>query len=287
MVSFLDIGNQIRVAHQAVGSGPDVVLIHGWPLHMGTWRKLVANLPGYRCHLIDLPGFGLSPWNGNTAFDCKTHTDVVHKVLNRLQLKKYALIGHDSGGLIARYVAAERPKEVSALIVAGSEIAGEIPWQIKWVFAPAGQLPLRSLVLKMVLGLAFLRNSPLGFGGTLVAPGLLDRGEFFDLFFAPLLGNASARDHAMRTWRDFDRRSITELSAAHSKIAAPTLLIWGDQCPFFPAQRARAMERQFAGSTRFEVLESAGLYVHEEHPNRFAAMCKDFLDAILANGDAR
>jgi pimeloyl-[acyl-carrier protein] methyl ester esterase len=46
---------------QTLGSGPDLVLIHGWALHGGVFEPLAQRLaPHFRLHLVDLPGHGLS-----------------------------------------------------------------------------------------------------------------------------------------------------------------------------------------------------------------------------------
>lgn len=43
------------------GSGPDLVLVHGWGLSGAVWQGLVPLLePHFRLHLLDLPGFGHS-----------------------------------------------------------------------------------------------------------------------------------------------------------------------------------------------------------------------------------
>src|SRR5262245_49620105 len=54
----IDVGHS-RVAYYRFGSGPDLVFVHGWPLHAATFRKVVPELAtAFTCHLIDLPGAG-------------------------------------------------------------------------------------------------------------------------------------------------------------------------------------------------------------------------------------
>lgn len=51
--------NQVYCEHR--GSGPDLVLVHGWGLSGAVWQGLVPLLePHFRLHLLDLPGFGYS-----------------------------------------------------------------------------------------------------------------------------------------------------------------------------------------------------------------------------------
>src|SRR5215470_18506564 len=47
------------IAQWKFGHGPDVVFVHGWPLHAATFRALAPLLAArFTCHLFDLPGSG-------------------------------------------------------------------------------------------------------------------------------------------------------------------------------------------------------------------------------------
>ena len=44
---------------EVTGSGPDLVLVHGWGMHRGVWGHAARDLAlNYRLHLVDLPGHG-------------------------------------------------------------------------------------------------------------------------------------------------------------------------------------------------------------------------------------
>ena len=46
---------------ESIGSGPDIVLLHGWAMHSGIWQDVCDHLtPHFRLHLVDLPGHGFS-----------------------------------------------------------------------------------------------------------------------------------------------------------------------------------------------------------------------------------
>ena len=46
---------------ETLGSGPDLVLIHGWAMHGGVFAPLLRELSAhFECHVVDLPGHGLS-----------------------------------------------------------------------------------------------------------------------------------------------------------------------------------------------------------------------------------
>ncbi|NNJ95044.1 MAG: alpha/beta fold hydrolase, partial [Halobacteria archaeon] len=55
---------------KTTGSGPELLLIHGWGLHSGIWDGLMPLLETQlRVTRVDLPGHGRSAWYGETSLD--------------------------------------------------------------------------------------------------------------------------------------------------------------------------------------------------------------------------
>ena len=51
--------NRIKIHYRECGSGPPIVLLHGWPQTSYAWRKVMPRLaPHYRCIAPDLRGMG-------------------------------------------------------------------------------------------------------------------------------------------------------------------------------------------------------------------------------------
>lgn len=102
----LDVGAG-EVAHRQVGSGPDVLFVHGWPVSGATFRTLLPHLVDHvTCHVIDLPGAGASRFTTATPLSMAQHIQSVRTVVDLLGLDEVAVVGHDSGGLIARHAMA-------------------------------------------------------------------------------------------------------------------------------------------------------------------------------------
>lgn len=103
-----------------VGSGPVVLLLHGFPDSHQVWRKQVGPLvkAGYRVVAPDLRGFGNAPMPPNVADYGvgKVLGDVVG-LLDALQIKQARVIGHDWGAVISWYLAAYFPDRVERLMV--------------------------------------------------------------------------------------------------------------------------------------------------------------------------
>ncbi len=102
---------------ERIGSGPDLVLLHGWGLNGAVWQEIVPLLqPYYRLHLVDLPGFGYSrdivmPDNNLQAWS--------ETVLAALP-ERFDLLGWSMGGLIALRMALDHPARINRLILTGS-----------------------------------------------------------------------------------------------------------------------------------------------------------------------
>lgn len=268
-----------EVATWTIGDGPHLVLLHGWPLHAATFRKHVPTLArSFTCHLIDLPGAGRTRGAGATG-SLPGYAQVVRAVIDELGLPRYGLLAHDSGGAVARLVAADEDDRVRALVLAGTEIPGHHAWQIQFLRASLA-FPGGAGMLMASMRSAAIRRSPLGFGGCFSDPAYVD-GEFFDLFVAPLLASRAVADGHLALLKNFDWAVIDGLAAAHARIRAPACLIWGERDPFFPAPKARAMAGQFAGETEFHVIPRARLFCHEDHADEFLALAGPFLQRHL------
>ncbi len=263
---FLDVGAG-EVAHRRVGSGPDVLFVHGWPVSGATWRKLLPHLVDHvTCHVIDLPSAGSSRFDAATPMSIRQHITSVQRVVDLLGFDRVAVVGHDSGGLIARHAMAGDSRLV-ALGLVNTE-PPDPSWRFR-SFIAARRFPGLGAGLGWVAGRPRIRASRLVFGDAFVDRSLLD-GEFAEFFFEPLHTNPAARNAAARLLRSFDMAMLTDLPAIHRQLGVPVKLVWGDRDPFFPVERARAMVPTFPNAS-IDVIEGAGLFSHEEAPAEVAA----------------
>lgn len=275
---FVDIGHT-RVAYSRTGSGPDVLFIHGWPLNGTTWRHVVPEMDGYTSWVIDLPGAGSSRATEETPLTMPGHVETVVKIIDELGLSDVVLVGQDSGGMIARYAAEKRPAAVRALSLCGTEIPGHHPPLVRF-FTFAGRLPAAAASFKFLMGNRTIARTPLILGGTVADKSLLD-GEMRDTLLDPILADDAAMASAIKLIRNFSKADVDPLAQTHPNLTMPALLVWGEDDPFFPVDKARAMAEQFAGPTQFEVLPDTKLLVHEERPHEFAALTRTFLEAHI------
>lgn len=94
------------------GSGPDLVMLHGWGLHRGVFLPLADALAQrFRLHLVDLPGYGSNAGSGWAP----TFDELVDALAGRLP--PAACLGWSLGGQIALALAHRYPDSVRALVL--------------------------------------------------------------------------------------------------------------------------------------------------------------------------
>ena len=262
---FLDVGAG-EAACRVVGTGPDVLFVHGWPVSSATFRQLLPHLADHvTCHLIDFPSAGSSRFDADTPMSIAQHIETVRRVVDLLELDHVAVVGHDSGGMIARHAMVGDPR-LRAMGLINTE-PPDPSWRFK-SFIASRHLPGLSAGLGWVAGKPRIVRSRAVFGDAFVDRSLLG-GEFAEFFLAPLHESRLHRDAAVKLLRSFDMRHVTELADIHRRIDVPVQLVWGDKDPFFPVDRARAMVAGFPDA-QLAVIAGAGLFSHEERPAEVA-----------------
>lgn len=277
---LLDVGSA-RIAHHQRGSGPDVLFIHGWPLHGATWRHVVPRLEDrFTCHVIDLPGTGASQWTSATPLTIGAHAAGVERAIELLGLDHVALVAHDSGAAIARLVAASLGRRCTGLVLGNTEIPGYHPPMLELLLL-ATKLSGGGKALPLILKTPWLRRSPIGLGGCFSDPTFAD-GEFGRLFVEPLVNDPHVAAGQLGLLGQFDWSVLDAMASTHARITAPTAMIWGAEDPWFPLAKARPMAAQFPGGCELHEISPGKLFVHEERPNEWAAIAGRFLERHLS-----
>lgn len=236
-----------------MGSGPPLLLLHGWGATKELMVPLAQRLPGFRVLVPDLPGFG------NTApppraWGVDEYAAWVLLLLDRLGIDRASIVGHSNGGRIAIAIAVAAPHRVSRLVLTDS--AGIRPrhgvahhWRVRSYrllrrTARAAWLPAR------VRAVLQRRAERRGSDDYRAAAGTV-RGSMVRLVNA-------------------------DLRPLLPRIAAPTLLIWGERDGDTPLDDGREMERLIPDSG-LVVFEGAGHFAYAEQPDRFCRIVDVFL----------
>ena len=107
---YVNVGTEnsgaIELYYEDHGSGPPVVLIHGYPLSGKAWDKQVPVLLDMGCRVItyDRRGFGKSS-QPTTGYDYDTFAADLNALMEKLDLREAVMVGHSMGtGEVTRYL---------------------------------------------------------------------------------------------------------------------------------------------------------------------------------------
>ena len=273
-VSFVDLGH-CQLAYRKVGSGPPLFLVHGYPLSGLTFRYLTRGLAEhFTCYVPDLPGLGETRWTARTDFMFGAQAETLKAFIDALGLTSYAVVAHDTGGTIARRLAIIDRSRLTRMALIGTEIPGHRPPWIPLFQKVAN--PEQTRTFKFLMSRRWFRRSSAAFGGCFTDLSLID-GEFFDVLIKPMLDDERRISGQTRYLMGIDWKLVDALKVDHAKIAAPVLLVWGEDDPVFPVEEARPMATQLGNCAGFVMLPGGKLFVHEEMPEAVLPVLLDFL----------
>ena len=254
-----------RIRYIDAGRGVPVVFLHGLGASMYAWRKNLAAVAaaGFRVIALDNRGFGLSD-KPAAPYDNAAYARLAIALMDSLRLTDAVLVGHSMGGAIAAQVAIEYPRRVRGLVLVGS----------------AGLGARDPLLFRMarwpVLGRVVLAFRGRGFTARLLRSTYFDpvrvTAADVDQYYAPVAQPQYGRA-LMGVLRQF---RFDALQGRLDRIAAPTLVLWGEEDRWVPLGLGRALA---AGITRsaFLSVARAGHSVQEEAPDEVNHLVIRFL----------
>ena len=249
------IVNGLMTEYTQRGSGPVVVLLHGWGTDASNMQQIAQGLGDqYTVVAVDLPGFGRSE-QPHEAWGVGDYALYVNNLLKKLNIEQvYTLVGHSFGGRICIKAVSERiisPDKIVLIGSAGVKHSDNLRNSSYRLIAKSG---------KALLSL----------------PGL---SRFSQAARKRLYAQAGASDDLQAGgMKDIFQATINEdLSQNASNITIPALLIWGGNDDQAPIEDARFLKTAMPNAS-LKVIEAASHFVHNEYPDKVNRWIKDFLD---------
>jgi haloacetate dehalogenase len=228
----------IDIAYVSAGSGPPVLLLHGFPQSKAMWARVAPRLvKDYTVVCADLRGYGDSgkpkclPDNSNYSFRAMAADQV--GMMRKLGFKSFHVIGHDRGGRTAYRMSLDHPNTVLTLTVmdivptytmftqTNGKVAGAY-WH--WYF-----LSLPEPFPERLIGADpdyFYETSLVGWGATKLAefdPQML--GEYRRAWRNPAMIHGSCSDYRAAATVDLEH----DTADIHRKATCPTLVVFGSE----------------------------------------------------------
>jgi pimeloyl-ACP methyl ester carboxylesterase len=123
---YVDAG-EVRLHAVIGGEGPPLLLVHGWPQTWFYWRLVMPALAkDFEVIAVDQRGIGLSD-KPEEGYDTATLGNDMVALMDALAHERFALVGVDTGLLIAYATAADHPNRVERLVVGEAPLPGVSP----------------------------------------------------------------------------------------------------------------------------------------------------------------
>ena len=255
------------------GSGPPLVLLHGWPQHWWSWRHVIAPLAEhYRVICPDIRGMGWSGGGEAGSYRWDDLSDDLIGVLDALGLDRVRLVGHDWGLLAGYRTAIRHPERLERF----AALAGIHPWQAPETTWVSWSRPIHVWTIALLGRPGVTR---LGFGEWALRT-WRHAGAFTEDETAIYMG-ALRRPSSVRATARFDRniplfelpRGLREYRRWRNTV--PTLHINGAEDPLTP-EHPRGFE-PYADSMDLDVIPGCGHFIPEEAPEALVGRLLRFM----------
>lgn len=122
--------DDVTIAYQQMGEGPDLVLVHGLAASRAFWflHYAVPLSAHFRITLFDLRGHGYSSMPAS-GYEAARAADDIEGLLDHLGIASCVLVGHSYGGGVAMEFAGRHPQRVSKLVVLDTKVNALQPSQ--------------------------------------------------------------------------------------------------------------------------------------------------------------
>jgi len=267
--------NGTRIAHGVHGEGTPVVLLHGTPSSSYIWRNILPSLvgAGYKVHVFDLLGYGLSerPWDPKIDTSVSGQVPVLEGLLDLWGLDTTHVISHDIGGGVAQRFSIFSQERVRSLTLI--DVVSFDSW------------PSKRTREQMQAGLEALIKKP----------DAEHRAHFREWLLSTVQNKQQLSDTALETYLDFitgpigqgslfqhqvghyDPKHTDELTGRLSELGnIPVQLIWGEDDAWQILDWAQKLKAEIPGSA-LHIIKDCGHFSLEDQPKIISGLLVDFL----------
>jgi len=265
----------VKVHYEDVGSGPTVVMVHGFGQSSYVWREMLDRLPQWRIIAPDLKGLGRSDKPDDGRYGLFDQAGFVSAFIDAMQLSSFALVGHSFGGAIAIQLALRlndglRKRVRGLALMDSAAFPQRLPWWLKLFCTPilgelaVGIAPPR-LGAYLALKLSYANKSAATWQ---VASA-----------YAAATRMPGGRRALLATARQMVPPDIDGLVDEYGRIDIPALIIWGRNDPTVPLHVGESLQDALP-QARLEVIDRCGHCPQEERPEQTASLLRGFLSKL-------
>ena len=258
------------------GTGPAIILLHGFGASVFSWREVMQPLSELGpVYAYDRPGFGLTErplpgdWEGENPYSLDGQVNMLGDFLDANQISEAILVGNSAGGTVATAFALQHPERVRALVAVDAAIyqnEKQTPGWIHWLLStPQAQR----------IGPFFMRSIR-DWGAEMISTAWHDPGKIpagvMEGYTKPL----QAQDWDKGLYEVLKAREANDLAARLGGLKIPVLVITGDDDRIVPTQSSIQLADAIPDA-RLAILPACGHVPQEECPDSFLNAMIPFL----------
>lgn len=266
--------NGVKLHYLRQGSGPAIVLLHGYAETGRMWLPLMPALA--KTHTViapDLRGAGGSA-KPEGGYDKKTMAQDIHALVQSLGLGPIQIVGHDIGLMVAYAYAAQYPAEVQRVVLMDAFLPGIGDWTHVWLlrdlwhFHFYGETPL-----KLVAGRERVYFEH--FWNDFAADRSKSVPEADRVFYAQAYAQPGGMRAGFEYFRNFEQDAKDFAALSATKLPMPMLVLTGEKASgTFLIDQARLVATNVEGV----VVKGSGHWLMEEAPAQVIPLLVDFLN---------
>lgn len=258
-------GLRLHVRDDGPKDAPAVVMLHGFGASLHTWEDWAQALSvRHRVIRFDLPAAGLTGADPSGDYSDERSIQVVTELMDKLGVARASVIGHSMGGRIAWRLAAAQPQRVQRLVLVAPDGFASPGFE----YGKAPEVGALVELMRHVLPRAVVTMS--------LKPAYADPAQMTDeraTRYHELLRAPGVRPGLIDRMRQLVLRDPVPMLQT---IAAPTLLLWGEQDAMVPAANAQDYLRVMPRA-RLVLLPGVGHIPQEEGGAAALAAVQGFL----------
>jgi pimeloyl-ACP methyl ester carboxylesterase len=243
---------------------PAVVFLHGFPTSSYLWRHVAPLLaPWMRVIVPDLLGAGDSDKPSDAPLGLEAQAGYVRELLDGLGIATFAVVGHGFGGGIAQRLALDGGAGAMVLVDSAAFDA--------WPGPPTREAQLQAPVSGDALAAGMIR--------TALELGIRHRERLTDEDIAeyrrPFRGE-EASAACFRFLKALDGIGLVGIESELARLEIPTLVLWGEEDPFHPAELAERLGEALAMAS-VALLPGCSHFLPEEAPETIGPLIFEYL----------
>jgi pimeloyl-ACP methyl ester carboxylesterase len=268
-VQTVTLDDGLTLAYRELGSGPPVLLLHGWPTSSYLWRNVMPPIAEHNCVIaLDLPGFGASdkPTGVRYSFDFYEHA--LDGLAHKLELDGLGVAVHDLGGPIALHWMMRNPGRVTRLALLNTLVYPQLRPDLIEFLRTISNPDTRDQL-----------TGPEGLAGIMRA-GLADQTRLTDEVLAAVrepFRDAGAREALALATLGLDPQEFAKIADWLPSLDIPVRVVFGARDQVL-TDVADTMERVRRDLPQAEVtaLPDAGHFLQEDQPERVGRLLAEF-----------